>query len=137
MNNIEKILSIATAALGVCLFVFFCGRIYLDKMTRRKGTRFTGRIVGNKEDKAVDLEYSTKSYHPIIEYKDGKGGTKTFMSDIGSGEEYPLEQTIAVIEFHNKAIAEMPLERSMLNIFGVIFSVVAFVVGLYNYLKTP
>ena len=119
------------------MFVFFSGRIYLDKTTRRKGTRFTGRIVGNKEDKTVDLDYGTKSYHPIIEYKDGKGETKTFMSDIGSGEEYPVGQNIAVIEFHNKAIAEMPVERSMLNIFGVIFSVVAFVVGLYNYLATP
>jgi hypothetical protein len=137
VNNIEKILSIATAAFGVCLFIFFCGRIYLDKMTRRKGTRFTGRIVDNKEDKTVDLEYGTKSYHPIIEYKDGKGETKTFMSDIGSGVKYPLGQNIAVIEFHNRAIAEMPQERSILNIIGVIFGVVVFVVGLYNYLTTP
>jgi hypothetical protein len=110
--------------------------MYLDKITRRKATRFTGRIISNKEDKTGDWEYGTKSYHPIIEYVNGKGETKTFIGDVGSGEEYPLGQNIAVIEFHNKAIAEMPLERSMLNIFGVIFGVVAFVVGLYNYLTT-
>jgi hypothetical protein len=97
--------------------------------------RFTGRIVGNKQESSSDLEYGTKNYHPIIEYKNAEGEIKGCVGDIGSAHEYPVGQDIGLTEFHDKTIVDMPLERSLLKVFGIVFGILALVVGMYNYQK--